>query len=91
MRKPISTPHGAIIGKTQSKLTNFYNLDAISFVAYCVNSKKATHFRIWATKVLKEFTLKGFVLDDERLKQGGAIFKSDFDQSMKALEKRINK
>lgn len=92
----ITTPHGAITGKTQSKLTNFYNLDAIISVGYRVNSKKATHFRIWATKVLKEFTLKGFVLDDERLKQGGAIFDKDYFKellervrSIRASERRI--
>ena len=48
----------------------YYNLDAIIAVGYRVNSKKATRFRIWATKVLREFIIKGFVLDDERLKQG---------------------
>lgn len=51
-------------------LTNFYNLDAIIAVGYRVNSFQATQFRIWATKVLREFIIKGFVLDDERLKQG---------------------
>jgi hypothetical protein len=50
--------------------TKFYNLDAIIAVGYRVNSKRATQFRIWATKVLREFIIKGFVLDDERLKQG---------------------
>jgi len=66
----ITTVHGAIADKTQSKEANFYNLDAIISVGYRVNSAKATHFRIWATKTLKEFIIKGFVLDDERLKQG---------------------
>lgn len=91
-----TTSHGAILGKTQSKLTNFYNLDAIISVGYRVNSKKATHFRIWATNILKEFTLKGFVLDDERLKQGGAIFDKDYFKellervrSIRASERRI--
>lgn len=50
--------------------TQFYNLDAIISVGYRVNSKRATHFRIWATGVLKEYMTKGFALDDERLKQG---------------------
>jgi hypothetical protein len=50
--------------------TNFYNLDAIIAVGYRVNSQRATQFRIWATATLKEFIIKGFVLDDERLKQG---------------------
>ena len=64
-----TTQHGAIEGKTQSNSTNFYNLDAIISVGYRVNSIRATHFRIWATNVLKEYMTKGFVLDDERLKQ----------------------
>lgn len=50
----IATPHGAIEGKTQNSDVNFYNLDAIISVGYRVNSKKALHFRIWATQVLKE-------------------------------------
>jgi len=49
--------------------TNFYNLDVIIAVGYRVNSKKATQFRIWATKTLKEYIVKGFVLDDELLKK----------------------
>ena len=54
----------------------FYNLDAIISVGYRVNSRKATNFRIWATKVLKEYMQKGFVMDDERLKQGEIVFNS---------------
>lgn len=50
--------------------TKYYNLDAIISVGYRVNSAKATQFRIWATQTLKEFIIKGFVLDDQRLKQG---------------------
>ena len=60
--------------------TTFYNLDAIISVGYRVNSKKATDFRIWATKHLKEFILKGFVLDDKRLKQGMDLDKNYFDE-----------
>ena len=52
-------------GKTQDKETMFYNLDAIISVGYRVNSKKATQFRIWATKVLKEYMTKGFVLEEQ--------------------------
>ncbi len=59
-------------------LTNFYNLDAIISVGYRVNSKQATQFRIWATQTLKEYIIKGFVLDDERLKQGGQLFDKDY-------------
>jgi len=58
-------------GKRQvTRHLEFYNLDAIISVGYRVNSYQATQFRIWATKTLKEYIIKGFVLDDERLKQG---------------------
>lgn len=77
-------------------LTNFYNLDAIISVGYRINSAKATKFRIWATNVLKEFIKKGFVLDDERLKQGQNIFGKDYFtellervRSIRASERRI--
>jgi len=67
-------------------LTNFYNLDAIISVGYRVNSQKATQFRIWATKTLREFIIKGFVLDDERLKQGGQLFGKDyFDELLERI------
>ncbi len=56
----------------------FYNLDAIISVGYRVNSHLATQFRIWATRTLKEFIIKGFVLDDERLKQGNQVFGKDY-------------
>jgi hypothetical protein len=59
-------------GKSYS--THYYNLDAIIAVGYRVNSYQATQFRIWATKTLREFLIKGFVLDDERLKQGKQVF-----------------
>lgn len=55
-----------------------YNLDMIIAVGYRVNSKKATKFRIWATKTLKEFIIKGFILDDERLKQGNNVFNKNY-------------
>lgn len=61
-----TTPHGAIAGKTQGHAVNFYNLDAIIAVGYRVNSRRATQFRIWATKVLREYIVKGFALDDDR-------------------------
>ena len=56
----------------------FYNLDAIISVGYRVNSRRATHFRIWATSVLKEYMIKGFVLDDDRLKQDKTAFGKDY-------------
>ena len=90
------TPHGAIEGKTQSSLTNYYNLDAIISVGYRVDSKQATQFRIWATNVLKEYMQKGFAMDDERLKQGKTLFGKDYFRellervrSIRASERRI--
>ena len=58
--------------------TKFYNLDAIISVGYRVNSRQATHFRIWATQVLKEYIVKGFAMDDERLKNPNNIFGKDY-------------
>lgn len=69
-----TTPHGAISGKTQNSPTNYYNLDAIISVGYRVDSKQATQFRIWATDILKEYMIKGFAMNDERLKQGKTFF-----------------
>ena len=92
----ITTPHGAIEGKTQTHETKFYNLDAIISVGYRVNSRRATHFRIWATGVLKEYMTKGFALDDDRLKQGKTLFGKDYFRellerirSIRASERRI--
>lgn len=59
-------------------MTSFYNLDAIISVGYRVNSRNATRFRIWATSILKEYLVKGFVLDDDRLKQGKTLFGKDY-------------
>lgn len=91
-----TSPHGAIPGKTQDKESMFYNLDAIISVGYRVNSKRATQFRIWATNVLKEYMTKGFVLDDDRLKQGKTAFGKDYFRellervrSIRASERRI--
>jgi hypothetical protein len=64
---------------------DFYNLDAIIGVGYRVNSFQATQFRIWATKTLKEFIIKGFVLDDERLKQGKRFGKDYFDELLERI------
>ncbi len=65
--------------------TTFYNLDAIIAVGYRVNSTRATKFRIWATKTLKEFIVKGFVIDDERLKQGKHFGKDYFDELLERI------
>jgi hypothetical protein len=72
--------HTAEDGKSYQ--TKFYNLDVIISVGYRVNSKQATQFRIWATKTLKEFIIKGFVLDDKRLKQGGQVFGKDYFEEL---------
>ncbi len=92
----ITTQHGAIEEKTQRHNVDFYNLDAIISVGYRVSSPKATKFRQWATKILKEYIKKGFVLDDGRLKQGTAIFGKDYFRellervrSIRASERRI--
>lgn len=83
----------AVDGKNYK--TKFYNLDAIIAVGYRVNSKQATQFRIWATTTLKEYIIKGFVLDDERLKQGKQFGKDYFDEllarirDIRASEKRF--
>ncbi|MEG0396694.1 MAG: virulence RhuM family protein [Oscillospiraceae bacterium] len=78
------------------RTVDFYNLDAIISVGYRVNSKKATNFRIWATRILNEYMTKGFVLDDERLKQGKTAFGKDYFKellervrSIRASERRI--
>jgi hypothetical protein len=73
-----TTQHGAIKGKTQETTTKFYNLDAIISVGYRVNSSQATAFRIWATERLKEYIIKGFTMDDERLKNPNNIFGKDY-------------
>ena len=64
----------------------FYNLDAIISVGYRINSQKATNFRIWATKTLKEFVIKGFVIDDERLKNGKKFGKDYFDELLQKIK-----
>jgi hypothetical protein len=66
-------------------LTGFYHLDAIIAVGYRVNSRQATQFRIWATNTLREFIVKGFVLDDERLKQGKRFGKDYFDELLERI------
>jgi hypothetical protein len=83
-------------GREIKRNIEFYNLDAIIAVGYRVNSKRATQFRIWATQILKEYIKKGFVLDDERLKQGKQVFGEDYFKellervrSIRASERRI--
>lgn len=80
-----TTRHGAVQGKTQTNDTKFYNLDAIIAVGYRVNSKKATRFRQWATKTLKEYIQKGFVLNDELMKNGRPFGKDYFDELLERI------
>ncbi len=90
-----TTQHGAIKGKTQTLEVKYYNLDAILSVGYRVNSNKATQFRIWATQILKEYIVKGFAMDDERLKNGKYFGKDYFKEllervrSIRTSERRI--
>ena len=86
--------HTAEDGKIYN--TQFYNLDAVISVAYRVNSLQATRFRQWTTKILNEYIKKGFVLNDDRLKQGETVFRQDYFQellerirSIRASERRI--
>lgn len=82
--------------RSVKRVQDFYNLDAIISVGYRVNSRRATNFRIWATGVLKEYMIKGFVMDDERLKQGENVFGKDYFKellervrSIRASERRV--
>ena len=92
----ITTQHGAIEEKTQTHKVDFFSLDAIIAVGYRVSSLKATRFRQWATKILNEYIKKGFAMDDERLKQGTAVFGKDYFRellervrSIRTSERRI--
>ncbi len=83
-------------GRDVERSLTYYNLDVVIAVGYRVNSKRATYFRIWATQVLRDFIIKGFVLDDERLKQGKKLFDVDYFRellervrSIRASERRI--
>jgi hypothetical protein len=83
-------------GRNVERNLIYYNLDVVIAVGYRVNSKRATHFRMWATQVLRDFIIKGFALDDERLKQGKKLFTTDYFRellervrSIRASERRI--
>ena len=90
-----TTEHGAVAGLTQTQQVKYYNLDAVISVGYRVNSTQATQFRIWATQRLKEYIIKGFAMDDERLKNGRYFGKDYFREllervrSIRASERRI--
>ncbi len=90
-----TTEHGAVSGLTQTQQVKYYNLDAVISVGYRVNSAQATQFRIWATQLIKEYIIKGFAMDDERLKNGRYFGKDYFREllervrSIRASERRI--
>lgn len=81
-----TTIHGAIADKTQTNEVSMYNLDAIIAVGYRINSKKATKFRIWATKILKEYMTKGFALNDERFIKGDKYDLKYFDELLERIK-----
>jgi len=90
-----TTEHCAVAGLTQTQQVKYYNLDAVISVGYRVNSAQATQFRIWATALIKEYIIKGFAMDDERLKNGRFFGKDYFREllervrSIRASERRI--
>ncbi len=70
-----TTPHGAIEGKTQTHMTEYYNLDVIISVGYRVKSKRGVEFRRWANSVLKQYILKGYAVNDNRIRQLGEVIR----------------
>lgn len=80
-----ATAHGAIAGKTQIQKVKYYNLDTVISVGYRVNSSQATQFRIWATQLIKEYIIKGFAMDDERLKNGRFFGKDYFRELLERV------
>ena len=90
-----TTEHGAVAGLTQTQQVKYYNLDAVISVGYRVNSAQATQFRIWATALIKEYIIKGYAMDDERLKNGRYFGKDYFREllervrSIRASERRV--
>jgi hypothetical protein len=81
-----TTQHGALAGKTQRSKTKYYNLDAVISVGYRVNSRRATQFRIWATKVLKQHLVEGYTLNERRLQQRGI----EFQQAVELLSQTLS-
>ena len=87
-----TTQHGAMAGKTQSKEVKFYNLDVIISVGYRVKSIQGTRFRQWATERLNEYIVKGFTMDDERLKNlGGCNYWKELLDRTRDCHEKINK
>lgn len=80
-----TTQHGAMAGKTQNKFVKYYSLKAITAVGYRVNSHRAMEFRKWATEILHEYIIKGFAMDDERLKQIKHFGQDYFDEALERI------
>jgi hypothetical protein len=80
-----TTEHRAVAGLTQTQQVKYYNLDAVISVGYRVNSAQATQFRIWATALIKEYIIKGFAMDDERLKNGRFFGKDYFRELLERV------
>ena len=96
VKESVTEKLSATAADGKNYVTQFYNLDAIISVGYRVNSRRATAFRIWATGILREYMIKGFAMDDERLKQGQTLFGKDYFRellervrSIRASERRI--
>lgn len=96
VKESVTEKISATAADGKNYVTQFYNLDAIISVGYRVNSRRATAFRIWATGILREYMIKGFAMDDERLKQGQTLFGKDYFRellervrSIRASERRI--
>ena len=96
VKEAVTEKISATAADGKNYVTQFYNLDAIISVGYRVNSRRATAFRIWATGILKEYMIKGFAMDDQRLKQGQTLFGKDYFRellervrSIRASERRI--
>lgn len=96
IKESVTEKISATAADGKNYVTQFYNLDAIISVGYRVNSRRATGFRIWATSILREYMIKGFAMDDERLKQGQTLFGKDYFRellervrSIRASERRI--
>lgn len=85
-KNSVTEKFSATASDGKNYLTNFYNLDAIIAVGYRVNSKKATEFRIWATKILKEYMTKGFALNDERFIKGSKYDTKYFDELLERIK-----
>lgn len=82
----ITTQHGAIEGKTQTHMTEYYNLDVIISVGYRVKSKRGVEFRRWASSVLKKYILQGYAVNDNRIAQLGEVIRVMKNRKLSGME-----